>query len=273
VKRLALNQATTEHWTVAEAVDGCLRAGIGAIGLWRRQVGEAGLAASAAAVRAAGLHVSSLCRGGFFTATDPAARQAALADNRRAVDEAAELAADVLVLVSGGLPPGSRDLPGARALVADALDELVPYAQRAGVRLGIEPLHPMFCADRCVVSTLDQALNLALRYPTETVGVVVDTYHVWWDPDLYAQLARAGDRIASFQVCDWVVPLPADMLLGRGHVGDGHIDFAPIAAAVDAAGYRGWVEVEIFNERIWATPGDETLRVMRERFDLVYPQG
>jgi len=178
----------------------------------------------------------------------------------------------VLVLVSGGLPPGSRDLPGARALVADALDELVPYAQQAGVRLGIEPLHPMFCADRCVVSTLDQALNLALRYPTEAVGVVVDTYHVWWDPDLYRQIARAGDRIASFQVCDWVVPLPADMLLGRGHVGDGHIDFAPIAAAVDAAGYRGWVEVEIFNERIWATPGDETLRVMRERFDLVYPR-
>ena len=271
MKRLALNQATTERWTVAEAVDGCVRAGIGAIGLWRRQVGEAGLAASAAAVRAAGLHVSSLCRGGFFTATDPAERAAALADNRRAVDEAAELGADVLVLVSGGLPPGSRDLPGARAMVADALDELVPYALRAGVRLGIEPLHPMFCADRCVVSTLDQALNLALRYPTEAVGVVVDTYHVWWDPDLYAQLARAGDRIASFQVCDWVVPLPAEMLLGRGHVGDGYIDFAPIAAAVDAAGYRGWVEVEIFNEKVWATPGDETLRVMRERFDLVYP--
>jgi sugar phosphate isomerase/epimerase len=129
----------------------------------------------------------------------------------------------------------------------------------------------MFCADRCVVSTLDQAVDLALPYPTEVVGVVVDTYHVWWDPHLAAQIARAGDRIASFQVCDWVVPLPADLLLGRGHVGDGCIDFAPIAAAVDAAGYRGWVEVEIFNERIWSTPGDETLRVMRERFASVYP--
>jgi sugar phosphate isomerase/epimerase len=264
--RLALNQATTDRWSLAEAVDGCQRAGIGAIGLWRRQVGEAGLAESVAAVRRAGLHVSSLCRGGFFTAADPDARAAAMADNRRAIDEAAALEADVLVLVSGGLAGGGKDLPASRSLVADALDELAPYAQRAGVRLGIEPLHPMFCADRCVVSTLSQALDLAQPYPSATVGVVVDTYHVWWDPDLDAQIARAGDRIASFQVCDWVVPLPEDMLLGRGHVGDGHIDFRRIAAPVEAAGYRGWVEVEIFNEKVWATPGDETLRTMKESF-------
>jgi sugar phosphate isomerase/epimerase len=279
--RLSLNQATTERWTVAEAVAGCVRAGIGAIGLWRRQVGEAGLAESAAAVRRAGLHVSSLCRGGFFTATDPDQRAAAAADNRRAVDEAAALEADVLVLVSGGLPashdvpqrrdPGgvpdrNRDLRGARDRVRDGLDELVPYAARAGVRLGIEPLHPMFCADRCVVSTLGQALELAGRYPAQTVGVVVDTYHVWWDPDLAAQIARAADRIASFQVCDWVLPLPPDTLLGRGQVGDGYIDFAPIVAAVDAAGYRGWVEVEIFNEAVWSAPGDDTVRLLRERF-------
>jgi sugar phosphate isomerase/epimerase len=264
--RLALNQATTDRWSVAEAVDGCQRAGIGAIGLWRRQVGEAGLRESVAAVRRAGLHVSSLCRGGFFTAVDPQARAAAMADNRLAIDEAAALEADVLVLVSGGLPGGGKDLPGARSLVADALDELAPYAEKSGVRLGIEPLHPMFCADRCVVSTLGQALDLAQPYPSATVGVVVDTYHVWWDPDLDAQIARAGDRIASFQVCDWVVPLPADMLLGRGHVGDGHIDFRRIAAPVAAAGYRGWVEVEIFNEEIWATPGDQTLRTMKEGF-------
>jgi len=133
-----------------------------------------------------------------------------------------------------------------------------------GVRLGIEPLHPMFCADRCVVSTLGQALDLAAPYPSATVGVVVDTYHVWWDPQLSAQLHRAGDRIASFQVCDWILPLPADPLLGRGHLGDGYIDFRPIAEAVDAAGYHGWVEVEIFNEKVWAAPGDETVaRVVR----------
>jgi len=134
------------------------------------------------------------------------------------------------------------------------------------VRLGIEPLHPLFCADRCVVSTLGQALDLAEAYPSEVVGVVVDTYHVWWDPQLDAQLARAGDRIASFQVCDWILPLPADALLGRGHVGDGYIEFRPIAAAVAAAGYRGWTEVEIFNEQVWSAPGDETVRRVVESY-------
>jgi sugar phosphate isomerase/epimerase len=263
--RLSLNQATTKHWTLAETVDGCVRAGIGAIGLWRDRVAEVGLDEARTLVRRAGLHVSSLCRGGFFTVAGPA-RAAALADNLRAIEEAAELEADVLVLVGGGLPPGSRDLPGARRLVADALARLAPRAEQLGVRLGIEPLHPMFCADRCVVSTLGQALDLAAAFPSPVVGVVVDTYHVWWDPALFADLARAGDRIAAFQVCDWILPLPADMLLGRGHLGEGYVDFRPIAAAVEAAGYRGYVEVEIFNERIWSAPGDETVQRVRRSF-------
>jgi sugar phosphate isomerase/epimerase len=257
--RLSLNQATTRHWSLPEAVDGCVRAGIGAIGLWRDRVAEVGLARAGSLVRRAGLHVSSLCRGGFFTTgPDP------LADNLRAIEEAAELEADVLVLVCGGLPPGSRDLPGARQLVADALARLAPRATELGVRLGIEPLHPMFCADRSVVSSLGQALDLAEPFPASVVAVVVDTYHVWWDPMLYQQIDRAGERIAAFQVCDWILPLPADMLLGRGHLGEGYIDFRPIAAAVAAAGYRGYVEVEIFNERIWSAPGDATVaRVCR----------
>ncbi len=263
--RLSLNQATTKHWTLAETVDGCVRAGIGAIGLWRDRVAEVGLDEARTLVRRAGLHVSSLCRGGFFTVAGPA-RAAALADNLRAIEEAAELEADVLVLVGGGLPPGSRDLPGARRLVADALARLAPRAEQLGVRLGIEPLHPMFCADRCVVSTLGQALDLAAAFPSPVVGVVVDTYHVWWDPALFADLARAGDRIAAFQVCDWILPLPADMLLGRGHLGEGYVDFRPIAAAVETAGYRGYVEVEIFNERIWSAPGDETVQRVRRSF-------
>jgi sugar phosphate isomerase/epimerase len=263
--RLSLNQATTKHWTLAETVDGCVRAGIGAIGLWRDRVAEVGLDEARTLVRRAGLHVSSLCRGGFFTVAGPA-RAAALADNLRAIEEAAELEADVLVLVGGGLPPGSRDLPGARRLVADALARLAPRAEQLGVRLGIEPLHPMFCADRCVVSTLGQALDLAAAFPSPVVGVVVDTYHVWWDPALFADLARAGDRIAAFQVCDWILPLPADMLLGRGHLGEGYVDFRPIAAAVEAAGYRGYVEVEIFNERIWSASGDETVQRVRRSF-------
>ncbi|MGX1615428.1 sugar phosphate isomerase/epimerase family protein [Micromonospora chalcea] len=268
--RLSLNQRTTQRWSVAEAVDGCVRAGIAAIGLWREPVAEIGVPAAARLVTDAGLRVSSLCRGGFLTAADVAGRAAALADNRRAIDEAAALSAACLVLVVGGLPPGSRDLPGARQRVADALAELAPYAGERGVRLALEPLHPMYCADRAVLSTLGQALDLAEAFPAEQVGVVVDTFHVWWDPDVWRQIARAGPRIASFQVCDFLTPLPADVLLGRGMMGDGHIDFPPLRRAVEAAGYTGDVEVEIFNAEVWATDPDQVLATMIARYvDLV----
>jgi sugar phosphate isomerase/epimerase len=268
--RLSLNQATVNKLGVAETVDLCVRHEIPAIGLWRERVAETGLADAAATVRAAGLHVSSLCRGGFFTHADADARRAAIADNRAALAEAAELGADALVLVSGGLVPGSRDLGLARRMIADAIGELVPDAQRLGVRLGIEALHPMFAADRCVITRLADALDLALRFPADAVGVVVDTYHVWWDAALFADIARAGERIVSYQVCDWVLPLPADVLLGRGHVGDGVIDFPPVSAAVAAAGYDGYVEVEIFNEGVWNAPPDETADTVRKRFPLAF---
>jgi sugar phosphate isomerase/epimerase len=267
---LSLNQATVQNLSLDEAVALCVRHEITGIGLWRHRVAEAGLARSAAAVRAAGLHVSSLCRGGFFTHADADARRSALADNRAAVAEAAELGADVLVLVCGGLMPGSRDLGLARRMVADAIAELVPVAQGMGVRLGVEALHPMFCADRCVVSRLGDAVDLALRFPAEVVGVIVDTYHVWWDNELAAQIERARDRIAGFQLADWVRPLPADTLLGRGHVGDGYIDFPPITAAVTAAGYTCDIEVEIFNEAIWSAPPGKTAAVVRDRFPLIF---
>ncbi|HEV2535985.1 MAG TPA: sugar phosphate isomerase/epimerase [Streptosporangiaceae bacterium] len=267
--RLSLNQATVKHLSLAEAVALCGRHDIGAIGLWRDRVAEAGLAPAAAAVRAAGLRVSSLCRGGFFTSVDAEARRAVMADNRAAIAEAAELGTETLVLVGGGLPAGQRDLGLARRMIADAIGELVPDAQRHGVRLGIEALHPMFCADRCVISSLSEALDLALSFPADAVGVVVDTYHVWWDARLAAEIARAGPRIVSYQVCDWVLPLPADTLLGRGHVGDGVIDFGPISAAVSAAGYHGDVEVEIFNAAVWDAPPDETAATVVERFAAV----
>ncbi|WP_405089331.1 sugar phosphate isomerase/epimerase [Micromonospora sp. NBC_01392] len=264
--KLSLNQRTTERWSVREAVDGCVRAGIPAIGLWREPVAEIGVPAAASLVADAGLRVSSLCRGGFLTAAGGAARAEALADNRRAIDEAAGLGTDCLVLVVGGLPPGSRDLVGARARVADALTELAPYAGERGVRLALEPLHPMYCADRAVLSTLGQALDLAEAFPVDQVGVVVDTFHVWWDPDVWRQIARAGARIASFQVCDFLTPLPADVLLGRGMMGDGHIDFPPLRRAVAAAGYTGDTEVEIFNAEVWATDPDQVVATMAERY-------
>ncbi len=245
--KLSLNQATIKYASVAEAVEVCVRLGIGAIGLWREPVAEYGLGRSARLVADAGLRVSSLCRGGFFTGVD---QREALADNRKAIDEAAALRAACLVLVPGGVP--DRDLIGARQRVADALAELAPYAAERGVRLAIEPMHPMFCADRGVVSTLGQALDLASPFSPDVVGVVVDALHVWWDPDLAAQVAHAAGRICSYQVCDWITPLPADVLLGRGLPGDGHIDLPALTALVEAAGYRGDVEVEVFNADVWA---------------------
>jgi sugar phosphate isomerase/epimerase len=266
LRRLSLNQATVKHLGLAEAAGLCVRHDIPAIGLWRDRVAELGLAASAASIRSAGLHVSSLCRGGFFTHADPDARAAALADNRAALAEAAELEADTLILVSGGLVPGSRDLDLARRLIADAIGELVPDAQRLGVRLGIEALHPVFCADRCVISRLGEATDLALQFPADAVGVVVDTYHTWWDAQLAADIGRAAGRIVSYQLSDWILPLPPDALLGRGHIGDGYIDFGPISAEVQAAGYAGYTEIEIFNELIWDAPPDETAATIRRRF-------
>ncbi|MGH3661295.1 MAG: sugar phosphate isomerase/epimerase family protein [Micromonosporaceae bacterium] len=265
LSRLSLNQKTINQWSALQAIDGCVRAGVPAIGLWREPVRELGVAATARAVADSGLRVSSLCRGGFLTGTEQAARES-LDDNRRAIDEAAELGTDCLVLVVGGLPAGSRDLDAARAQVRDGVGSLAPYAQACGVRLALEPMHPIYCADRGVLSTLAQALDIAEQFPASQVGVVVDTFHVWWDPDVHRQIARAGARIASFQVGDWITPLPPDSLLARGMMGDGHIDFAGLKASVDAAGYTGDIEVEIFNADLWASDPGQALATVIDRY-------
>ncbi|MDQ4052473.1 MAG: sugar phosphate isomerase/epimerase [Actinomycetota bacterium] len=268
--RLSLNQRTTAEWSLREAIDGAVRAGLAAIGLWREPVAEVGLETARRWVEESGLRVSSLCRGGFFT--DPAQAEAAYADNLRAIDETATLGAPTLVLVPGGLAAGDRDLPAARQRVADAVGRLVPPARDAGITLGIEPMHPIFAADRGVVSTLAQALDIAEQHDPTVVGVVVDTFHLWWEPGVTDQIARAGSRIVSYQVGDWITPLPPDALLSRGMVGDGHIDFAAFTRAVAAAGYAGDVEVEIFNADIWAAPGDDTVATLARRYlDLVQP--
>lgn len=261
--RLSLNQITTRGWSLPEAIDGCTRAGIAAIGLWRDKIAEVGLDAAVALVRDAGLRVSSVCRGGFFVTDDPEERARRRADNRRAVDETAAFGADTLVLVCGG--QGDLPLASARDMVSDGVADLAPYAATCGIRLAIEPLHPMYCADRSVIVTLGQALDVAEAFPREQVGVMIDTFHVWWDPHVKAQIARAADRIAGFQVCDWLVPLP-DVLLGRGLMGDGPIDFRDLVNAVDAAGYDGPIEVEIFNRAIWDAPADEVVAAVKERF-------
>lgn len=290
LSRLSLNQQTIPRWSLPELVDGCARAGLPAVGLWREPVAQYGLTRTARLVEAAGLRVSSLCRGGFFTSEEPDRWYTAIDDNLRAIDEAAALRAECLVLVVGGMGPESTDLTGARMRVQEALSLLAPAAREHGVRLALEALHPMFCADRSVLSTLRQALQIAgtaeatlapdqgpdqgldqgpdqaLDQAKPTVGVVVDAYHVWWDPDLRAAIMDAGPRILSFQVCDWVLPLPADVLLGRGMVGDGHIDLRALRAAVDSAGYRGDIEVEIFNQAIWDTDPDAVLGTVVKRY-------
>jgi sugar phosphate isomerase/epimerase len=270
--RLSLNQATIKYADLPTALRVTGEAGITSIGLWREPVAEAGLAAATRMVADSGLRVSSLCRGGFFTAADEAGRRAALAENRRAIEETAALSAagapgsaPVLVLVAGGLP-GDRDLPGARARARDAVGALVDDATAAGVVLAIEPMHPIYAADRGVISTLGQALDVAEQFPAAAVGVVVDTFHVWWDPQLDDQVRRAGrgGRIASYQVCDWITPLPPDALLARGMMGDGHIDFPAVSGLVTEAGYAGDVEVEIFNQAIWdADPAEVAARTAK----------
>lgn len=272
LERLSLNQRTTAQWNLREAIDGCLAAGLPAIGVWREPVAEVGLGTAARWLRDSGLRVSSVCRGGFFTVADPAARREAHEDNLRALDETAELGAPVLVLVPGGLPEGSRDLDGARGRAAEAVAALAAEAGDRGVRLGIEPMHPIYAADRGVVSTLAQALDIAEDHPVDQVGVVVDTFHLWWEPGVRDAILRAGRRIASYQVSDWITPLPPDTLLARGMVGDGHIDFTAFTAAVAAAGYRGDVEVEIFNAELWGRAGTEVVETMTRRYlELVEP--
>lgn len=273
--RLSINQATIKHADLATALRVTAEAGVQAIGLWREPVNEVGLDVAARMLNDSGLRFSTHCRGGFFTLPAGSERDAALDDNRRAIEETATLAAAgasgstaVLVLVAGGLPTGSRDLIGARERVRDAIGVLAPEAKAAGVTLAIEPLHPMYASDRAVVSTLGQALDIAADFEPEVVGAAVDTFHIWWDPQVLDQIARAGreGRIATYQVCDWKTPLPADVLLGRHYPGDGVIDFGSLTRAVVEAGYTGDIEVELFNADIWAADPAEVVRRTVESF-------
>ena len=255
--RFSLNQITTKAWSLPEAVAGCAGAGVGWIGLWRDKVAETGLDETASLLKEYGVRVSSLCRGGFFTGVMPDGSPVdGVTQTREAIDDAQRLGADVLVLVVGGVANG--DLARSRQLVDDAVGELAPYAGERGVRLGLEPLHPMQCADRSVLSTVDQALAIAAEHPAEQVGVIVDEFHVWWDPRIEESIAKAAGRIAGFHVCDQLVPLP-DPLLGRGLPGDGPIDHRHLRACVEAAGYTGPIEVEVFNAELWQRPGAQVL--------------
>ena len=270
-RQLSINLATLRSaGGFAEAVEACLRHGVTAIAPWRDQVDAIGLREAARIVQANGLRVTGLCRGGMFPGADANARNRAHEDNLRAIDEATVLGADCLVLVCGGLPTGSRDLGDARKQVAEGIAAILPRARAAKMPLAIEPLHPMYAADRNCINTLDQALDLC-EMLGEGVGVAVDAYHVWWDPELAEAIARAGraQAILAHHICDWLVPTH-DMLLDRGMMGDGIIDLKALRAMINAAGYSGPEEVEIFSgENWWKRPADEVVRIAIERFETV----
>jgi sugar phosphate isomerase/epimerase len=272
---LSLNTATVrKQGDLTQIIDACARRGIRAIDPWRDQVAAVGLDRAARAVRDAGLDLSGYCRGGMFT-SDAARRIEARDDNRRAVDEAKALGAPCVVLVVGGLPqysrPGSvasKDIAAARAQVEDAIAEMMEYARTARMPLAIEPLHPAYAADRACVNTTKHALDICDRLDPNrsgALGVALDVYHIWWDVELLPQISRAGkDRLLAFHVCDWLVPTK-DILNDRGMMGDGVIDIKSVRAAVEAQGFDGYSEIEIFSNQWWAKPIDEVLQTCIER--------
>lgn len=266
---LSINTATVrKQLALPVIIEACARRGIPAIDPWRDQVAAAGLQAIAKQIKDAGIQLSGYCRGGFFTASDAAGMRAALNDNRRAVDEAKTLDASCLVMVAGSLPgalagtPASLDIALARAQVFDGIAATLDYARQVGLPLAIEPLHPMQAADRACINTLEQALDICDALDPErtgALGVALDVYHVWWDPKLEAQIARAGkERLLAYHICDWLNPT-RDLLNDRGMMGDGIIELRKIRGWVEAAGYAGFAEVEIFSDRWWSTAADDVL--------------
>ena len=272
---LSINTATLrKQWKLDRIVDECARRGIHTIAPWRDQVAAVGLEVLAKQLRDTGVGLSGYCRGGFFPAADAAGLQAALDDNRRAVDEAVTLGAPCLVLVVGSLPgalegrPLHKDIARARREVQDGIAATLEYARSVQMPLAIEPLHPMQAAERACINTLAQALDVCDALDpahSGALGVAVDMYHVWWDPLLATQIARAGrERLLAFHVCDWLTPT-RDLLNDRGMMGDGVIELRQARGWMEAAGYAGHAEVEIFSEHWWGRPGDEVLDTCLER--------
>jgi sugar phosphate isomerase/epimerase len=271
VQGLSLNLATVRpQFGFAAAVDACLAQGITAIAPWRDQVEAIGLDEAARIVKMNGIQVTGHCRGGMFPAADKSGMAAAIDDNKRAIDEAAALGADCLVMVVGGLPGASKDIAAARAMVAEGLAAVLPHARACQVPLAIEPLHPMYAADRACVNTLEQALDLCDALGAG-VGVAIDVYHTWWDPKIRAQIARAGrnGQILAHHICDWLVPT-RDLLLDRGMMGDGVIDLKQLRRDIEQAGFQGPQEVEIFSsENWWKRSGEEVIATCIERYRTV----
>lgn len=270
IEKLSINTATTKiQFDLPQAIKSYAAAGVQGIAPWRDLVQATGTAETRRLLDGEGMTVSGLCRGGMFPAMDAAGRQAAIDDNRRAIDEAAAIGAACLVLVCGGLPRGSKDIDGARMMVEDGIGAVLEEARAKKVPLAIEPLHPMYAGDRNCVNTLRQALDICDRLDPKReggLGVAIDVYHVWWDPELVPQIRRTGNqRLLAFHICDWLIPT-RDLLTDRGMMGDGVIDIPAIRAEIEAQGYQGLNEVEIFSsEDWWLRPGDIVVQTCVQR--------
>ncbi len=258
--------------SIGEVIDAIARAGFGMISPWRRDTKDKDVAAVAKQIRDSGLKLSGYCRSPYLPAATKQQYRANIEENKRAIDDAAVLGAPVFIMVVGSLPEGSKDLEGARRQVRDACAELLEHGRKVGVKIGLEPLHPVYAAERSCLTLLSEALEWceAIEGATASpqIGTVIDCYHVWWDPNLFRDIRRAGasGRIFGFHVCDWLVPT-TDVLSDRGMMGDGIINIPSIRAAIESTGYSGAAEVEIFSaENWWKRPMAETLSVCRDRF-------
>lgn len=265
---LCIHQVTVlRQWSLRQLVDGLVRHRVPAVAVWRDKLRECGVAEAARMLEGQGLTVTSLCAAGLVTSPDAGEARAALDDVRRAIEEAAAIRAGSLMFVAGGIDAREKSVASARARVLERLAELAPFARKAGVKLALEPLHPMVCGTRSVLSTVKLANDWCDALGAEDVfGIAVDTYAVWWDPELEAEIARAGSRICAFHVNDWLADT-RDLRLDRGMMGDGVIDIPGIRRLVEAAGYKGHREVEIFSERDWwRRDPDEVIGIVKQRY-------
>ena len=258
LSRLCIHTITTKPWPIETAIERFSAHGVSAMTVWRDALEGRDTAAAGKRIRDSGMDVVSLCRGGFFPAETAAARQEALDDNRRAIDEAAALGAPLVVLVCGAVPGQPLDV--SRGQIRDGIEAVLPHAQAAGVKLGIEPLHPLYADSRSAVNTMAQANDIAEKINSPFVGVVVDVYHLWWDPDLEREIRRCGQmgKLFAFHVCDWRTPTE-DLLNDRGLMGEGCINIRQIRGWVEEAGFDGYNEVEIFSDRYWAMEQEQFL--------------
>jgi sugar phosphate isomerase/epimerase len=263
--RLCVHTITTKGWELEEAVDQYAEAGVSGITLWRQWLDGRDPAVAGERIRAAGLEVVSLCRGGFYPALDEKSREEAIKDNKQAIEDAAAMGAPLVVLVCGAIP--GQSLLESRKQITDGIAATIPLAESLGVKLAIEPLHPMYADDRSAINTLASANDVCDELNHPLVGIAFDVYHLWWDPDLAAQTKRTSEakRLFAYHACDWMTPT-TDLLNDRGLMGEGCIDLRAIRGMVEGAGFDGMIEVEVFSNRWWEKPTEEFLQAIKQSY-------